>query len=171
MNNEMWENENFIIANGMSELGNPLRTYDANPFDYFEGGLDETIDDEFSDATGSRRRAKRRIKKTAKGSRVERRGAVPRRNPMASTRQNLSDRRTARTVKKRTFQDNQNRKIADVNKQAEADAKLLASLSTTITPPVEPKKMSSTLKNALFIGGTAVAIVIGVVLFKKFRKK
>ena len=39
MNTEMWKTENFIIANGMSELGNPLKEADLSPFDYFEGGL------------------------------------------------------------------------------------------------------------------------------------
>ena len=64
--NEMWKREEFLIANGMSQLPNSSMTNDLSPYDYFEGGLDVEVDRDFSDATGSGRRARRRVKKSIK---------------------------------------------------------------------------------------------------------
>ena len=62
--------------------------------------------------------------------------------------------------------------IEKVQKSAEADALLLAQLTqapaTAQTPP--PTGMSKTTKTVLIVSGVAVALVVGVMLYKKFKK-
>jgi len=182
MNTEMWETENFIVANGMSELGNPLKEYDASPFDYFDGGLDEDIDMDFSDATGRQRNSRlnttRRnprntqsrtapVRRGNKSMRIEptkRRSAIGSVNPLKSRRKNLSSGNFKGTPRR----ENRALRNADnLNIQTNEQAQL-----SIPTIPIEVKKtMTPTMKNGLFIGGTALAIVVGYILFKKFKKK
>ena len=71
----------------------------------------------------------------------------------------------------RTNSTQKNRRKINVNKEAGANAQLLAQLSTP-TIPIEAKtKLTPTMKNILYIGGTAIAIVIGYALIKKFKNK
>lgn len=190
MIDEMWEKEDFLVANGMSELANPIRTYDANPFDYFDGGLDEDIDLDFSDANGRKKPLKRRnaqrpnrrvstptrrVSSQGQARRVStptRRVSTPTRRVsntpqpkrVASTRKNLSSGK---------FDPNYKYKNINRTKQINADieAKTLAQLPN-VNVPVEIKtnKMNETLKNGLFLGGTAIAVVLGYVLYKKMKK-
>ena len=55
--------QTFFVAKGNSELKNESLRDDLTPYDYFEGDDMNTFADEFSDATGSMRRARRRLKR------------------------------------------------------------------------------------------------------------
>ena len=159
--NEMWKREEFLIANGMSQLPNSSMTNDLSPYDYFEGGLDVEVDRDFSDATGSGRRARRRVKKSIKssgGSRQPRRGVKGR----------IAERKQTKQVEAQQ----QAKDIEKVQKSAEADAKLLAQLTQApaTAPQPQPTGMSKTTKTVLIVSGVAVALVVGVMLYKKFKK-
>lgn len=164
--NEMWKREEFLIANGMSQLPNSSMTNDLSPYDYFEGGLDVEVDRDFSDATGSGRRARRRVKKSIKssGGSRQRRSRQPRRG--------VKGRIAERNQTKQVEAQQQAKDIEKVQKSAEADALLLAQLTqapaTAQTPP--PTGMSKTTKTVLIVSGVAVALVVGVMLYKKFKK-
>ena len=55
--------QTFFVAKGNSELRNESLRDDLTPYDYFDGDDMSNFADEFSDATGSMRRARRRLKK------------------------------------------------------------------------------------------------------------
>jgi hypothetical protein len=155
---EMWKREEFLIANGMSQLPNSSMTNDLSPYDYFDGGLDVSVDREFSDATGSGRRARRRVK----NSRTSRRD---------KTRPKRAVKSNSRNPRKTTQAKKQAQKIANVQKSAEADATLLAQLTQTPAPVVTaPTGMTKGTKTALIIGGVAVLGVVGFMMYKKFKK-
>lgn len=186
--NEMWKREEFLIANGMSQLPNSSMTNDLSPYDYFEGGLDVEVDRDFSDATGSGRRARRRVKKSTNprgGKRQSRGGKTGFEKAMSYTpigmikegidRRNSPEgqaRRKAKADTKRATADDQKKALEDVSKSSEKDALLLAQLTqapaTAQTPP--PTGMSKTTKTVLIVSGVAVALVVGVMLYKKFKK-
>lgn len=164
--NEMWKREEFLIANGMSQLPNSSMTNDLSPYDYFEGGLDVEVDRDFSDATGSGRRARRRVKKSIKSSGGSRQR--PSRQPRRGVKGRIAERKQTKQVEAQQ----QAKDIEKVQKSAEADALLLAQLTqapaTAQTPP--PTGMSKTTKTVLIVSGVAVALVVGVMLYKKFKK-
>lgn len=164
--NEMWKREEFLIANGMSQLPNSSMTNDLSPYDYFEGGLDVEVDRDFSDATGSGRRARRRVKKSIKSSGGSRQSRS--RQPRRGVKGRIAERKQTKQVEAQQ----QAKDIEKVQKSAEADALLLAQLTqapaTAQTPP--PTGMSKTTKTVLIVSGVAVALVVGVMLYKKFKK-
>jgi hypothetical protein len=164
--NEMWKREEFLIANGMSQLPNSSMTNDLSPYDYFEGGLDVEVDRDFSDATGSGRRARRRVKKSIKssGGSRQRRSRQPRRG----VKGRIAERKQTKQVEAQQ----QAKDIEKVQKSAEADAKLLAQLTQApaTAPQPQPTGMSKTTKTVLIVSGVAVALVVGVMLYKKFKK-
>jgi hypothetical protein len=159
--NEMWKREEFLIANGMSQLPNSSMTNDLSPYDYFDGGLDVDVDRDFSDATGSGRRARRRVKKSRKAT-----GGT--RQPRGGVKGRIAERKQA--TKRQAQQ--QAKDIEKVQKSSEADAQLLAQLTTapTTLPTPQPTGMSKTTKTVLIVGGVAVAVVVGFMLYKKFKK-
>ena len=165
MKNEMWETENFIVANGMSELGNPLKTYDASPFDYFDGGLDEDIDMDFSDATGRNPRPRRNQKRSTRIEPQRRRSAIGSVSRMSSTRKNLSS---------GNFKPTPRNNYSNRRNQRSQNSSVERTLPQLPSPSIEIETKTSTMtpkmKNALYIGGTAIAIVLGYVLIKKFKK-
>ena len=55
--------QTFFVAKGNSELKNESLRDDLTPYDYFDGDGMSGFADEFSDATGAMRRARRRLKK------------------------------------------------------------------------------------------------------------
>jgi hypothetical protein len=157
---DLWKREEFLIANGMSQLPNASMTNDLSPYDYFDGGLDVDIDPDFSDATGSGRRARRRVRKSRKST-------------GGKIRPKTGGKVASRRTKKQAEAQQQAQDIAKVQKSAEADAMLLAQLTqpTTPTPPQSTlQPMSKTAKTVLIVGGVAIAVVVGVMLYKKFKK-
>jgi hypothetical protein len=164
--NEMWKREEFLIANGMSQLPNSSMTNDLSPYDYFDGGLDVDVDRDFSDATGSGRRARRRVKKSRKatGGSRQRRSNQPR----GGVKGRIAERKQAN---QRQAQQ-QAKDIEKVQKSSEADAQLLAQLTQAPATLPQPQKtgMTKTTKTVLIVGGVAVAVVVGFMLYKKFKK-
>jgi hypothetical protein len=165
---DMYIRKEFLLANGLSELPNASMTDDLSPISYFDGDDMVSFDGnlEFSEASGSRRRAKRRVKKAKKGTspRRQRGGGT-----MSDRRQTRRDDRNAR---KRQETQVQQKAIQDVQKQAQADAQLLAQLNQPTTPtiPTPTASMSRNTKIALTIGGVAVALFVGFVVYKKMKK-
>lgn len=159
----MWKTENFIVANGFTEFRNPQQANDLSPYDYFDGGLDTDIDGEFYDATGSGRRARRRVKK----SRRSRTGGR-----LSSGVRNVRQRSTQKSAQRQAEAETQRKAIADVQKSAEADAVLLAQLSqpTASTPPTSTNNSSSKKKIAITIGVVAIVGLIAYVVYKKMKK-
>lgn len=157
--NEMYIMEEFLIANGMSQLPNSSMTNDLSPYDYFDGGLDVDIDNDFSDARGSRR-ARRRVK-----SRNSRNGKTER-------RARRDKRRDTRQFSKSEARSTQRNALANISNSAEADAQLLAQLTQTPATFQQPTTtgMNRTTKNILIVGGVSVALVVGFMLYKKFKK-
>lgn len=155
---EMWKREEFLIANGLSQLPNSSMTNDLSPYDYFDGGSDTPLDISFSELRGRGKRKARRPKRRVKKS-------------IDNTRQRMDNRRREKTTQKQTQATNQQKAIEEVNKASQQDAMLLAQLTQT-TPPVEtpPKGMTKGTKTALIIGGVAVLGVVGFMLYKKFKK-
>jgi hypothetical protein len=165
---DMYIRKEFLLANGLSELPNASMTADLSPISYFDGDDMVSFDGnlEFSEASGSRRRAKRRVKKARKGT-------SPRRQRRSG---NVSNRRQERVADRRSRKQQearvQQRAIQDVQKQAQADAQLLAQLNQPTTPtiPTPTATMSRNTKIALTIGGVAVALFVGFVVYKKMKK-
>jgi hypothetical protein len=158
--NEMWKREEFLIANGMSQLPNASMTNDLSPYDYFDGGLDTDIDMDFSEARGRKKRLLRQF-----NSPQRRRAREKRRTQRIQTRQTKQRSKQSQAVA-------QNDAIKKISKSAETDSQLLAQLNASKTPIVEPKPtMSKGTKTGLIIGSIAVAGIIGFVLYKKFKKK
>lgn len=159
----MWKTENFIVANGFTEFRNPKMANDLSPYDYFDGGLDTDIDGEFYDATGSGRRARRRVKKSRRSTTSGR---------LRSGVENIKQSRTQKTAQRQSEAETQRKAIADVQKSAEADAVLLAQLSqpTASTPPTSTNNSSSTKKIAITVGVIAIVGIIGYVVYKKMKK-
>jgi hypothetical protein len=159
----MWKREEFLIANGMSQLPNASMTNDLAPNQYFDGGLDDDLDIEFSDASGRRRRRRRRFVKSFNS---------PQRRRARQTRQ--KQRIQARQFRQKSKQSQavaQNQAVAKISKSAETDSKLLAQLSQATPPIVTPQPtMSKATKTGLIIGAVAVAGIIGFILYKKFKK-
>lgn len=184
--NEMWKKEEFLIANGLSQLPNASMTNDLSPYDYFDGGSDTSLDISFSEATGRRPRPRRRPKKrtgektgfekamsyTPLGMAKE--GIDKFNSPESKARRDAN--RKKRGQKKQVEAQKQEQAIADVNKNSEADAKLLAQITQTPATPTNtnetPKKgMSKGTKTALIIGSVAVLGIVGFMLYKKFKNK
>lgn len=157
---EMWEKEEFLIANGMSQLPNGSMTKDLSPYEYFDGGLDTDIDADFSDASGRRKRQLFRRFNSPQRQRARQR-----------RRKQRLDNRNLRQNTKKSQAVSQNRAIAKISKSAETDSKLLAQLNEQKAPVTEPKTtMSQGTKTALIIGSLAIAGIVGFVLYKKFKK-
>lgn len=57
---EMYKKFNFITANGMTQFNNPQVANDVNPYECFDGGIDNDLGIEYSDASGRKRRGKPR---------------------------------------------------------------------------------------------------------------
>jgi hypothetical protein len=182
--NEMWKREEFLIANGMSQLPNSSMTNDLSPYDYFEGGLDVDVDRDFSDASGRRRRAKRRVNKPKRRGGKTGFEKVMSYTPMGmakdgidrfnspESRQRREAKRGSRQNRKTQQTADQRKALADVSRSAENDAKLLAQLTQTpaTLPTPQPTGMNKTTKTVLIVGGVAVAIVVSFMLYKKFKK-
>ena len=158
--NEMWKREEFLIANGMSQLPNASMTNDLSPYDYFDGGLDTDIDMDFSEARGRKKRILRQF-----NSPQRRRAREKRRTQRIQNRQTKQRSKQSQAVA-------QNDAIKKITKSAETDSQLLAQLNAPKIPVVETKPtMSKGTKTGLIIGSIAVAGIIGFVLYKKFKKK
>lgn len=155
--NEMWKRQEFLIANGMSQLPNSSMTNDLSPYESFDGGLDTPIDMEFSELRGRKRptrKPKGRVKKS-----------------IDKTRERIDKRRRQKTTQKQVEATAQQKAIEEVNKASQQDAQLLAQLTQTPPPVVPaPTGMSQGTKTALIISGVAIFSVIGFMLYKKFKK-
>jgi hypothetical protein len=153
----MWEKEEFIVANGFTQFNNPNVARDLSPYDFFDGevGFGGANDIEFSDARGRRRRRKKPMKSRAKEG-------VKRREKRRADRMNLKSQEIEAQ-----------KQIAEKSLKAqEKDATLLSSLGLSDNknlPEVSPNKTKS---NTIYwvVGGLAVATILGVVLYKKYKK-
>lgn len=172
----------FLLANGMSQLPNSSMTDDLSPYDYFDGGLNVEVDPDFSDASGKKRKKKKKgggfekvmsytpLGMAKKG--IDTATSSEARKRRDQRRKERLSRRDQRRADKNAQAEAQNKAVQDVQKQAEADAQLLAQLNQPIPPvlPTPSQKMSKNTKIALTIGGLAVAIFLGFVVYKKFKK-
>lgn len=161
----MYEMKEFILANGMSQLPNSALTNDLSPYDYFDGGLDVDIDPEFSEASGRRRRAKRKLKRAKKSL-----------SPKSQRKigGKIAERRSERKEAQRSEVNSQNKAIAEIQKTAETDAQLLAQLNAPQTQnnlaPLPTATMGKKTKTALTIGGIAVGVFVAYLIYKKIKK-
>ena len=153
---EMYKKFNFITANGMTQFNNPQVANDVNPYECFDGGIDNDLGIEYSDASGRKRRGKPR----------------KRRNILSSSRSRQDARRNEKTAFKEKELQAQKDMVANVSKSSEADATLLASLSNTNVPSVVGAKppMSKTTKIVLISSGVVVLGIIAFVMYKKLKK-
>ena len=157
--------QTFFVAKGNSELRNESLRDDLTPYDYFDGDDMSNFADEFSDATGSMRRARRRLKKgrthtkegKAKGNMFERyRDRKQKRKKEEAKR----EQDTLNDFKKAEIQD---QKMIDDLKTDN----VLKSQMPMETPVNEG--MNKTLKIVLIVGGIGVAVLLGVLAYKKFK--
>lgn len=178
--NEMYVMEEFLIANGMSQLPNSSMTNDLSPFDYFDGGLDVQIDNEFSDARGRRKSKRRKVRSGAKNRKTGfqkvmsytpigmAKEGIDRYNSPES-RNRRDSRKRERQRAKRQQQTSQEKNLRNLTKSGETDALLLAQLTTP--PVVAPSTgMNKTTRTILVVGGISIALFVGFVLYKKFKK-
>lgn len=159
----MYEMKEFILANGMSQLPNSSLTNDLSPYDYFDGGLDVEVDPEFAEASGRRRRTRRKIKSAKKSNQIGKKRRIGDR---------IAERRSEKRTEKQQEISRQEKAIADVQKNAEADAQLLAKLTETPSKqaPLPVSTMSKNTKIALTIGGVAIGVFVGFLIYKKIKK-
>jgi hypothetical protein len=157
--------QTFFVAKGNSELKNESLRDDLTPYDYFDGDDMSAFADEFSDATGSMRRARRRLKKgrthtkegKAKGNMFERyRDRKQKRKKEEAKREEA----TLKDFKKAEIQD---QKMID-------DLKTESVLKSEPTTTPVNEGMNKTLKIVLIVGGIGVAVLLGVLAYKKFKK-
>jgi hypothetical protein len=155
----------FFDAKGNSELKNESLKDDLSPYDYFDGDGMSGFADEFSDATGSMRRARRRLKRgrthtkegKAKGNMFERyRDRKQKRKKEEAKREEA----TLKDFKKAEIQD---QKMID-------DLKKESVLKSDPNPTPVNEGMNKTLKIVLIVGGIGVAVLLGVLAYKKFKK-
>jgi hypothetical protein len=170
----MWQTEEFIVANGFTQFNNPKVANDLSPYDYFDG---EALDTEFSDARGGRRKKTRRkgesgVEKVLSYTPI---GMAKKGVDSLTSKEGIArreKRRADRMALKRQEIEAQ-KQIADNSLKAqEKDATLLSSVGLSDNknlPEVSPNKTKS---NTIYwvVGGLAVATIIGVVLYKKYKK-
>jgi hypothetical protein len=176
---KMWIRKEFLLANGLSQLPNSSMTNDLSPYDYFEGGLDVEVDHDFSEARGRVSKKRRTPSKRTKRGGFERvmsytplgmaKDGIERFNSPES-RERRDYRRKGRQNRRERERFNQSRNIDAVLNTTQNDAQLLAQLMPPPPPPPVKKEMSPTTKNLLIVGGISAAIIVGFVLYKKFKK-
>jgi len=170
----MWQTEEFIVANGFTQFNNPKVANDLSAYDYFDG---EALDMEFSDARGRRRKKPRRkgesgVEKVLSYTPI---GMAKKGVDSLTSKEAISRREKRRAdrmaLKKQEIE--AQKEIADKSlKSQEGDATLLSSLGLSDNknlPEVSPNKTKS---NTIYwvVGGLAVATILGVVLYKKYKK-
>lgn len=170
----MWQTEEFIVANGFTQFNNPKVANDLSPYDYFDG---EALDTEFSDARGTRKKRGRRkgesgVEKVLSYTPI---GMAKKGIDSLTSKEAVSRREKRRAdrmaLKKQEIE--AQKEIADKSlKSQEGDATLLSSLGLSDNknlPEVSPNKTKS---NTIYwvVGGLAVATILGVVLYKKYKK-
>ena len=170
----MWQTEEFIVANGFTQFNNPQVARDLSAYEYFDG---DSMDMDFSDARGTRRKRGRRkgesgVEKVLSYTPI---GMAKKGVDSLTSKEAISRREKRRAdrmaLKKQEIE--AQKEIADKSlKSQEGDATLLSSLGLSDNknlPEVSPNKTKS---NTIYwvVGGLAVATILGVVLYKKFKK-
>ena len=182
----MWQTEKFIVANGFTQFNDPQVAEDLSPYQYFDGEFGESIDMEFSDARGKRkkkplksrlkqgadRREKRRVEKALSYTPI---GWIKKGVDSATSEEAVSRREKRRAdrmaLKKQEIE--AQKEIADKSLKAqEGDTTLLSSLGLSDNKNLPDVSSEKTKSNTIYwvVGGLAVATILGVVLYKKFKK-
>jgi hypothetical protein len=146
----MWQTEEFIVANGFTQFNNPKVANDLSAYDYFDG---EALDTEFSDAKGRRRKKPMKSRSKEGVKRRDKRRA----DRMALKRQEIE---AQKEIAEKTL------------KSHEADATLLSSIGLSDNKNLPEVSSNKTKSNTIYwvVGGLAVATILGVVLYKKYKK-
>lgn len=181
---EMYKKYNFITANGMTQFNNPQVANDVNPYECFDGGIDNDLGIEYSDATGRKSRSRKpRSSSRAKGNKstfekvwaytplgMAKSGIEKFNSPESVARRDA--RRKTKTDLKQSEINAQKEMVANIGKGGESDATLLASLSNPNLPSVVGAKppMSKTTKIVLISSGVVVLGIIAFVMYKKLKK-
>lgn len=173
----MWQTEKFIVANGFTQFNDPKVAEDLSPYQYFDGEFGEAIDMEFSDARG--RRSKKRKKNSESG--VEKALSYTpigwiKKGVDSATSEEAVSRREKRRADKMALKKQEieaQKEIADKSLKAqEGDTTLLSSLGLSDNKNLPEVSSEKTKSNTIYwvVGGLAVATILGVVLYKKFKK-
>jgi hypothetical protein len=158
--------QTFFVAKGNSELKNESLRDDLTPYDYFEGDDMNTFADEFSDATGSMRRARRRLKR----GRTHTKEGKAKGNMFQRFRDRRQKRRKAEAKREQdTLQDFKRAEIQDQKMIDDLQKENVLKSQTPMETPVN-EGMNKTLKIVLIVGGIGVAVLLGVLAYKKFKK-
>jgi hypothetical protein len=170
----MWNTEKFIVANGFTQFNDPYVARDLSPYEYFDG---EALDTDFSDAKG-RRRVKRRkgsesgVEKVLSYTPI----GMAKKGVDSLTSKEAVSRREKRRADRMALKQQQieaQKEMVDKSLKAqEKDATLLSSIGLSDNknlPEVTPIKPKS---NTIYwvVGGLAVATIVGVILYKKYKK-
>jgi hypothetical protein len=172
----MWETERFIVANGFTQFNDQNVGRDLSPYDFFDGEISGN-DLEFSDARGRRRKKRKKgsesgVEKALSYTPV---GWIKKGVDSATSKDAVSrrEKRRADRMNLKRQEIEAQKQIADKSLKAqEKDATLLSSLGLSDNknlPEVSPNKTKS---NTIYwvVGGLAVATILGVVLYKKYKK-
>ena len=193
---EMGRTEDFIVANGLSQLYTGAQ--DVSPYSAFDDVLSNDANDiefsEFNVSSGAMRRSRRKFKRGGDGGggissrnkeRLNKAGnyyppvaiarAVKRGRARRDSGENIKNNRSRKAEENKINAQQQQQIIEQVSKNAPTVEQLNALMGTApsanvnATPTKEP--MNKTLKVVLIVGGIALAGVIGYVVYKKMKNK
>lgn len=170
---EMYGKTDYIVANGFTQFNNPSVANDISPYESFVGdndSYDENIEFndvpleiEFSDASG-RKRPTRRKRPARKGGSVG--------NAIQKGQENRQKRFEAKQ-KTKSEEIKAQKEIADkALKAQEKDTTLLSQigLSNNANLPEVSTEKDNTTRNLIIVGSLAIATVVGIYLYKKYKK-
>ena len=156
----------YMVANGMTQFDQNVSYNDVSPYASFDGGSmsDSEFAGEgdlmdFSEASGRRKRTKKKKSSTMR-SRME-------------TRQKAREDRKDRKLKIKESQTDTQKKVAeDLSKEDPATQKLMETLVNEDKKSTDaPKGLSKGLKIGLIVGGVVLAGVIAIVVIRKMKSK
>jgi len=183
----MYGKTDYIVANGFTQFNNPSVANDISPYESFNGDNDSydnniefndvPLEIEFSDASGRKSRKKRTKTKSGVEKALD---YTPLGWGKKAVEKATSNEAVARREKRRSDKQETKRQeikaqqeIADkALKAQEKDTTLLSQIglaNNTNLPEVSTEK-DNTTRNLIIVGSLAIATVVGIYLYKKYKK-